>query len=265
MQDDEPVLGASPEELSLKSFSKRAAFYTTSDNHSNPQALSELVALAAPQGDWRVLDVATGTGHLAIALAPFVISVVGLDLTPAMLEEAQRLAKVKGVININFEQGNVHALPFPDKSFELVTCRRAAHHFSDIVGALLEMRRVLKPGGRLLIEDRSVPEDDFADECMNRLDVLHDASHVREYRESEWLRLLEGVGFEVDVARHRAVRRPLAALTDGTEEPETQTIRNIVAGLDANERAVMGVEEVDGVIFTNHWFVTILAKGSDIS
>lgn len=116
------------------------------------------------------------------SLAPHVAHVVGTDLTPQMLAEAEHLAHDRAFGNVRFCLADVHALPFGDGTFHLVTCRRAAHHFSDIARALREMKRVLRPegfakpfgSGRLLIDDRSVPEDDFVDERMNELDRLHD-------------------------------------------------------------------------------------------
>jgi len=103
---------------------------------------------------------------------------------------------------------------FPAGTFHLITCRRAAHHFSQIQQALAEMGRVLRVGGRLVIDDRSVPEDDFVDACMNELDRYHDESHVREYRPSEWRRLLEGQGFKVEALEPYTKHRALTSFTE---------------------------------------------------
>src|SRR5688572_30814979 len=108
------------------------------------------------------LDIATGSGHTAFALASYVRAIVAIDITPEMLREAEALQAERSIDNVTFQAGDVHDLPFEDGSFQLVTCRRAAHHFSDIGRALQEICRVLSPGGRVVIDDRSVPEDDFA-------------------------------------------------------------------------------------------------------
>ncbi|HRU04815.1 MAG TPA: methyltransferase domain-containing protein, partial [Candidatus Brocadiia bacterium] len=150
-------------------FGRRAAIYTTSAAHTDREVLDWLVRRACPRPEWRALDVATGAGHTAFALAPHLASVIGVDITPQMLEEAGTLGGQKGLGNVSFHLADVHRLPFADASFDLVTCRRAPHHFSDIGQALTEMKRVLKPGGRLVIDDRAAPEDDEADEIMNRL------------------------------------------------------------------------------------------------
>src|ERR1035437_6567224 len=109
------------EEKAKRIFAERAAFYTTSRAHADPFVLARVVELAAPRPQWAALDIATGTGHTALALAPYVTSVVGIDLTPEMLSEAERLRARHAAGNVVFQQGDVHHLPFGDASFDLVT------------------------------------------------------------------------------------------------------------------------------------------------
>jgi ubiquinone/menaquinone biosynthesis C-methylase UbiE len=248
------------EEKARRIFAERAAFYTTSTVHTDPSVLAKLVELAAPRPNWAALDIATGTGHTALALAPYVASVVGIDLTPEMLSEAERLRADHAVGNVSFRQGDVHHLPFEDAIFDLVTCRRAAHHFSDIGLALQEIRRVLRPGGRLVVDDRSVAEDDFVDRCMNQLDWYHDESHVREYRPSEWRRMLAACGLEVESVETFTRHRPLSALTDGVSAENTARIRQVLDDLTNDQRRSLNVAEVDGQTFLNHWYVLIAGR-----
>ena len=157
-------------------FAERAAFYTTSAIHADRAVLDHLVELAQPKVTDHVLDVATGTAHTALAFAPHVAHVIATDITPEMMAQGERLRAEAGIENLEFKIADAHDLPFEAAAFDIVTCRRAAHHFIDIATALREMARVLKVGGRLIIDDRSVPEDDFADVTLNRLDWLHDHS-----------------------------------------------------------------------------------------
>jgi ubiquinone/menaquinone biosynthesis C-methylase UbiE len=247
------------EDTAKRIFAERAPFYTTSQVHADPAALARVVELAAAQPHWAVLDIATGTGHLALALAPHAGRVVGLDLTPEMLSEANQLRTTRAVGNVVFRQGDVHRLPFSDASFDLVTCRRAAHHFSNIALALLEIARVLRPGGRLVVDDRSVPEDDFADRCMNQLDWYHDESHVREYRPSEWRRMLAASGLVVERLETLTRHRPLSALTDGVSEANTAQIHRIVADLTEEQGQSLNMDQLDGQTFLDHWYVLIVA------
>ena len=167
-------------------FGPVAERYTTSRTHANPEELARFVALARPEPSDRVLDVATGAGHAALALAPHVSTVIAYDLTAAMLDEVNRNASRRGLHNVRTLQGAGECLPFEDASFEIVTVRIASHHFADIREAVREMSRVTKAAGRVVAVDTIVPEDDRLDEEINEIETLRDPSHVRNYRPSEW-------------------------------------------------------------------------------
>ncbi len=202
-----------------------------------------------------MLDVATGTGHTAFAFAPRVREVIATDITPEMLTEARRLKSELGIPNVEFSIADVHELPFRNRTFNILTCRRAAHHFSEIHKALREMKRVLKRGGRFIIDDRSVPEDDFVDETLNRLDELHDGSHVREYRPGEWIKMMQDAGLEVQIVEPYTKLRPLSAFTTGVEPVNAAEIERIVASLDEEQRRALNVTDIHGEVHLNHWFV----------
>lgn len=249
------------EERAKAIFGERADLYTTSASHTDRQVLSRLVEIADPKGHWHVLDIGTGTGHTALAFAPHVREVVGVDLTEEMLREARRLAQERGVDNVTFQAADVHRLPREfETSFELVTCRRAAHHFSDIDRALAEMVGALRSGGMLLIDDRSVPEDDWIDETMHRLDCLHDASHVRQYRARRWIELLERAGLSVEVVEPYTKHRPVTSLTDRVSPEGVAGIHAILGGLSPEERAKLRLETVDGEDRSTHWYIMVAAR-----
>jgi len=250
----------SREEEARRIFGARAAFYTTSAAHTDPQVLARVVALAKPKPDWCGLDIATGTGHTAFALAEQVRQVVATDLTPEMIAQAEKLCASRGFTNVRFEIADVHALPHAAGSFHLITCRRAAHHFSRIGVAVEEMHRVLAPGGRVVIDDRSVPEDDFVDVTMNRLDTYHDPSHAREYRPSEWRRLFESHGLVVEALEPYVKHRPLSSFTGKASAEDARQIHALVAGLTPAQREALDLREVDGELYSNHWYVMIAGR-----
>ncbi len=244
-------------------FAQRASFYTTSAVHKDKAVLDRLVELAHVQQTDRVLDVATGTGHTAFALASHGREVIAIDVTPEMLSEAEKLKSELGLWNVEFRLADAHDLPFDDESFDVATCRRAAHHFADIRRALREMRRVLRPGGRIVIDDRSVPADDFADATLNRLDRLHDHSHVRQYRPGAWERMLQEAGCTVEALEPYTKHRPLSAFTSGVEPESVAEIERIIAGLNETQRAALNMSEKDGVVYLNHWYVMVVGVKSD--
>ncbi len=248
-------------------FSARAAHYVTSAAHADAEVLGRMVALAEPTPEWRVLDIATGTGHTAFAFAPHVRCVAATDLTFAMLREARDAVQAgslryEGGAGVCFFQADVHGLPFAEGAFDCVTSRRAPHHFSDISRALREMRRVVRAGGTLVIDDRSVPEDDFVDTAMNRLDAYHDRSHVRQYRPGEWRRMLDEVGFEVTNSELYTKHRPLTSFTKDVCAEDVAAIEAMLGGLATREREKLGYETVNGEPHSTHWYVMIAATAA---
>jgi ubiquinone/menaquinone biosynthesis C-methylase UbiE len=250
----------SAEDRARAVFGKRSAFYATSPTHTDPQVLQHVVSLAKPQRHWNSLDVATGTGHTAFALSPHVNSVIGIDITGAMLAEAEQLRREKAADNVTFQIGDAHHLAFENERFDLVTCRRAAHHFSDIRQALSEMQRVLRRRGIVVVDDRSVPEDDFLDPCMNLLDTYHDESHVREYRPGEWRRMLEETGFHVETMEPYIQHRPLTSLTRDVSVENVKKIHDTLNRLTLPQREQFHLVEQNGELYLNHWYVLVSAS-----
>ncbi len=109
------------------SFARVAANYTRAKYHSSPEGLREVLELARPQLGDLALDVATGTGHVALALAPHVRRVYGLDLTREMLDQARRVTVERDVMNVEWVIGDAVRLPFADETFDLYTVRAAPH------------------------------------------------------------------------------------------------------------------------------------------
>jgi len=109
-------------------------------------SVEDLLMLIAPRKSDRVLDVGGGTGLLASALQPLVKEIVVLDASEGMVREAKK-KRVKAI------RGWAEDLPFPSKTFDVVTCTDAFHHFHDQNAAVREIKRVLKRGGRLVMEE----------------------------------------------------------------------------------------------------------------
>ncbi len=187
-----------PERSAREQFDKQATEYNAQWNTWSEETLNAMVALAQPKPTDAVLDVATGTGFTALAFAPLVQSVVGLDVSPGMLRQAKTYAAGRGIINAVFQEGAAEDLPFADASFDLVTCRIAPHHFLSVPQFLAETARVLKPSGRLVLADTTVPDDlPEAADWQNAVEAIRDPSHVRNYPPSAWRRMAEAAGLAV--------------------------------------------------------------------
>ncbi|WP_244500261.1 class I SAM-dependent methyltransferase [Methyloceanibacter superfactus] len=131
--------------LVQKKFGEAAADYAASAVHATGPSLARLVELIETKPTWRVLDIATGAGHTALAFAPQVAKVTASDITPEMLQQARKLAKERGLNNVVAAQAQAGDLPFPDTSYHLVTCRLAAHHFPDPQSFVREARACSSP------------------------------------------------------------------------------------------------------------------------
>ncbi|HEX4002280.1 MAG TPA: methyltransferase domain-containing protein [Candidatus Acidoferrales bacterium] len=178
-------------------FGAAAAAYTTSQVHADPDALRQVVDLAKPLPTDRALDIATGAGHTALALAARVAEVVAYDMTEPMLRETARNAAARGLANLTTQQGIAESLPFPGATFDIITVRQAPHHFADVPASLREMARVAKPGARIIIVDSTSPEDPSLARQWNHIEKLRDSSHVRNYAPSEWRAMIAAAGLRV--------------------------------------------------------------------
>ncbi|MFS0823978.1 class I SAM-dependent methyltransferase [Bacillus sp. 1P02SD] len=178
-------------------FGRSAASYVTSEGHRKGGDLQTLVSLADTKGTELALDIATGGGHTANALAPLVGKVIAFDLTPEMLAAAEKFIKGNGHQNVEFVEGDAENLPFSDQTFDIVSCRIAPHHFPNIASFVSEVSRVLKTGGQFLLDDNVAPENDEFDEFYNMVEKKRDYSHFRAWKKSEWFQMLENEGFEI--------------------------------------------------------------------
>lgn len=184
--------------LVQKKFGEAAADYAASSVHAKGESLARLVALVQPKPSWRLLDVATGAGHTALAFAPHVAKVTASDITDQMLAEAKRLAAERGAGNVKTARAKAEDLPFPDMSFDLVTCRLAAHHFEKPRAFVAEAFRVLMPGGVLAVVDNISPGEPEIARAYNHFEKLRDPSHGRCLGLAEWTKLLGDAGFVVE-------------------------------------------------------------------
>jgi ubiquinone/menaquinone biosynthesis C-methylase UbiE len=203
-------------------YSRAADAYVTSPGHAAGEDLAQLVTLAALQPSDQVLDVSTGGGHTALAVAPHVAHVTASDLTPRMLAAARNFISSKGQHNVSFVIADAEQLPFLDASFNLVTVRIAPHHYAQVETAVREMARVLIPGGRLIAVDNIAPEDPLLDRLLNEWEKRRDPSHVRAYTQAEWQGFVRRAGLRLEVQRTERKPNNFASWTERMQMPEAE-------------------------------------------
>src|SRR4051794_40848969 len=125
--------------------------YVKSTGHATGKDLPHMVEEARPLPTDRLLDIATGGGHVARTFSPYVAWIVASDLTPEILHHAGVAFAEQGLTNIETRIADAESLPFDDGTFEIVTCRIAPHHFPHPDKFVSEVARVLTRGGRFIL------------------------------------------------------------------------------------------------------------------
>ena len=184
-------------------FGPAAGVYAESKVHIRDGSLDTVQRLTGPdfiEGTtpyrWAV-DIGAGAGFTAFAMAEVSQHVMASDITRPMLQQAQRISGERGLPNVGVVQNAAESLPFADGSLDLITSRKAAHHFRDFEAALDEARRALRSGGSLVMADTVAPEDDAIARWQNEIELRRDFSHVEDRKISVIRRMLADRGFEV--------------------------------------------------------------------
>jgi SAM-dependent methyltransferase len=178
----------------IDQFTRQAVPFSTAPGIKDEQALRLMVEQSGAGPDDTVLDVACGGGLVVCAFARVVRHATGIDLTPAMLDRARALSQAQGLGNVSWRLGDVLPLPYAGASFSIVTSRFAFHHFLDPQAVLGEMKRVCRPGGRVVVVDTEVSPDPARAAEFNRMEKLRDPSHVRALPLAEHLDLFARAG-----------------------------------------------------------------------
>lgn len=210
-------------------YGPRAQAYVASQVHAAGPDLDQIAAELAGQGAGRALDLGCGGGHVSYRAASHVREVVACDLTPAMLDVVARSAAERGLANITVQQGAAERLPFSDADFDVVLCRFSAHHWQDLEAGLREARRVLKHGGKAVFIDSVAPAQPVLDSHLQAVELLRDASHVRNYTLAEWMGALARSGFAVSSVTARKLRMDFPVWIARTAPPpeHVQAIRSL--------------------------------------
>lgn len=247
-----------------KSFTVQAkGFENASMNFSKQEYLDyTLHAIQAKPTD-KVLEAAAGTCVCGRAIAPFANQVVCVDATPAMLAIGEAEAKKQGLQNIQFVNGYVESLPFEDESFDIVMTRLAFHHFTEMEKTFMQMSRVLKKGGKLVIMDMEAAQEGLRD-IEDRIETMRDFSHVKNRSSEEFLTLYQNHQFKI--TKQESTKIPVSlsawmALTQTPEETQKEIVKLLTADLEKGTSTGFYPYLKDGQIyFDQRWLLMIGEK-----
>jgi len=170
----------------VEQFTKQAIPFTELPGHLD--SIQILIEMSKVAGDDLVLDVACGPGLVTCEFAKVAQHVTGIDLTDKMIEQARKRQKELGLTNLSWDIGTASLLPYMSDSFSIVVTRYSFHHFLDPKAVLMEMIRVCKPKGVVLIADAALPAEKA--DAYNRMEKLRDPSHTQALSYDSWEQLL---------------------------------------------------------------------------
>ncbi len=213
-----------------------------------------------------ILDVACGPGAVTAALAGKASSITAFDATPAMLEKARARCEAAGHNNVVYQQGAAETMPFEDETFDGVVTRLALHHFVDPKIVLAEIRRVLRPGGLLVIADVVVSEDEREAALQNAIEIIRDPSHIRMLPLTELNASVEETDFKIEAGstwdKDREFEEWMGIVNDPQRLIPLRTIARALA--EEGRHAGMGLAIKDDEIVFFHRWVTITARKPNV-
>lgn len=244
----------------LDQFTRQAAPFAAAATIRNQEVLDRIVQWAGAGPDDTVLDVACGPGLLACAFARVAKHATGIDMTPAMLEQARKTQQEQDIKNVSWQPGDVYSLPFPDTQFSIVSSRFVFHHLQDPLAALKEIKRVCKPGGKIVVADMApLPKKAAA---LNAAERLRDPSHVRAIPLDELRALFEQAGLASPQVNNYRMEGELEDLLSRSfpNKGGGDRVRKIYADSIAENTLDLNTRLADGKIFYSLPVAVLVAR-----
>ncbi len=243
-------------------FTRQATRFAAAAWIGDQARVARLVQAVEPSPEARVLEVATGPGYVAQGFAAVCREVVGLDLTPALIEIAEQQRRERGLDNLRFQVGDAEHLPFGDGEFDIVVCRFAFHHLPEPARVLGEMARVCRLDGAVAVEDIIASEQPERADYQNRFERLRDPSHQRALPLTELVDLFTAAGLELRNLQLNLLILPVERWLSNSHTPPERAAQ-VLALLEADlERDLSGVRPFrqDGELYFRQRTIALVGR-----
>jgi ubiquinone/menaquinone biosynthesis C-methylase UbiE len=209
-------------------FAEQASLIAERQDRRADELAEQVRRFVEVDGNERAIDVGTGAGALAFALAPLVREVVGVDRVPELLAEARKRAPE----NVTFVEEDATRLSFPAGSFDVAATARTLHHVPRPELLVAELARVVRPGGHVLVIDQIAPADPLAALELDRFERARDPAHTRLLPDVDMRHLFEANGFVLRRSRVEREKRELEPYLDvaGCEGEAREHARALAPG-----------------------------------
>lgn len=247
---------------SQEQFNERADQYGKNHILADVSDLEKVFTSLKLRPGGKALDVATGNGHTAIFLAKKGMEVTACDISTAMLQQALEFSTQEKV-HLELYEHSAEQMPYADDTFNLVTCRVAAHHFSAPDAFIRESERVLKHYGHMVVIDAVIPDDQAeVDRWLNTVEKLRDPSHVRLYMPMVWKKWCAQVGLNVSQITFEPFKmKDLNWYFNVANTPveNRKKILEMIAKAPASVREILKIGQEDGKIIWYWRRMTLVA------
>lgn len=232
----------------IEQFSKQASGYSSIVSHRD--ALEELITITSATKQDNVLDIACGSGIVSCEFAKHVNHVTGIDITEGMINEAKKLQDKYQLKNIDWEIGEVTSLPYPNNHFSIVVSRFGFHHFLNPELVLMEMIRVCKPNGIVMVVDVSLPDDKI--DAYNRMEKNRDSSHVKALSLKEFEMLFDKSGLKDNKESNYAMKIELEEQLQASFPSDSLGLRNMILEDIGIDNLGINATEIIGKVYLHY-------------
>lgn len=249
--------------LVKEEFTKQAEGINESSFFRDEHVINRILSFAGLREDEVVMDLGCGTGILTVAMAPYVKTLIAVDVTEKMIRETMDRCKSKQLENVRYITSNSEKIPVATGSVDKIVIRLGFHHFYNIPHVMRELLRILKQDGLLVIADIITSSDPSIGKLHNAIEKLRDPSHVQLYSEDDFIDLASRYNLKVMEQYNYHVERTYSEWLDITQSPERYEPLKVMLNTLVKHAIPSGMQlklREQELCFQHTWLFMVLKK-----